>query len=188
MRRLRATAFLSEIRRTFVGMTQTSAELSGLAYGVAAGYSHGPKLVEPGVLLGTERARLKWYDIRRESESIPAVSRTEARAFLTDELRSGRLALAGDLGFVILHLCDGPVYLLIVCTWTNNNEMWETVYVKTDGDYALLPRPGVQKETLCVWELGAVWHESQAWSRYLYSARDEPDRLVYLADRFTGEI
>ncbi len=188
MRRLRATAFLSEFRRTFIRMTQTSAELSGHGFGVAPGYRHGPKVVEPGVLLGTDSARLKWYDIRRESESVPAASRTEARGFLTDELRSRRLELAGDLGFVMLHLCDGPMYLLIVCTWTNNNEMWETVYVKTDGDYALLPRPQVQKETLCVWELGAVWHESQAWSRYLYSARDEGDRLVYLADRFSGEV
>ena len=29
------------------------------------------------------------------------------------------------------------------------------------------------RPTFCVWELGAVWHEQQAWSRYLRSSRDE---------------
>ncbi len=169
-------------------MTQTSAELSALSHGVAPGYVHGPKLIEPGAIVSTEVARLKWYDIRRPTDTISAAARLEARDFLAGELRSGRLEPAGDLGFAILHLCDGPFFLLIVGTWTNNNEMWETVYVKTDGGYALLPRAELQKETLCVWELGAVWHESQAWSRYLSSARDDAARFAYLADRFTGQV
>jgi hypothetical protein len=31
-----------------------------------------------------------------------------------------------------------------------------------------------------------VLHEQQAWTRYLYSARDERAKLEYLRDRFTG--
>jgi hypothetical protein len=39
-----------------------------------------------------------------------------------------------------------------------------------------------------VWELGAVWHEQQAWSRFLRSERDADARETYLEDAFAGEV
>jgi len=37
------------------------------------------------------------------------------------------------LGFVILHRCEEDFYFLIVCTWRNSNELWQTVLYK-DGE------------------------------------------------------
>ena len=74
----------------------------------------------------------------------------------------GRLGVAGDLGFVILHRCGEDFYFLLVCTWRNENELWETVWAK-DGDADVFFRPwaidGAHRPTFCVWELGAVVHE-----------------------------
>jgi hypothetical protein len=67
--------------------------------------------------------------------------------------------------------------------------MWQTVFYK-DGDamaeFALFPRDGAHKPTLCVWELVPVRHEQQAWTRFLASARDEAAARAWLGDRFAG--
>ena len=38
------------------------------------------------------------------------------------------------------------------------------------------------------WELGAVWHEQQAWSRFLHSERGATARDAYLRDTFEGKV
>ena len=79
-------------------------------------------------------------------------------------------ATLGELGFVILHRCGESFYFLLVCTWRNENELWETVWAKTgDDDVFFRPWPaeGAHRPTFCVWELGAVCHEREAWTRYL---------------------
>jgi hypothetical protein len=63
---------------------------------------------------------------------------------------------------VILHRVGGA-YLLIVSTWRNDNELWETVYFKDSGEFELTPFPETAEATYCVWEMGAVLHEQQAW-------------------------
>jgi len=47
---------------------------------------------------------------------------------------------------------------------------------------------GTHRPTFCVWELGAVWHEQQAWSRFLRSARGAVAREAYLRDTFEGQV
>ena len=42
--------------------------------------------------------------------------------------------------------------------------------------------------TFCVWVLGAVWHEQQAWTRYLYSERDDAAKYAYVQDQMTGLV
>ena len=106
---------------------------------------------------------------------------------------SGELDLRGDdVGFVILHRCGESFYFLIVSTWRNDNEVWETVWAKDGRRCSRVPSPGsstdAHRPTFCVWELGAVWHEQQAWSRYLRSARDEDARFEYLADSYDGDV
>src|SRR4030095_11816700 len=47
---------------------------------------------------------------------------------------------------------------------------WEFVYYKQDAatpGFSLFPREGQHKGAYCVWELGPVWHEQQAWVRFL---------------------
>jgi hypothetical protein len=100
------------------------------------------------------------------------------------------LQFAQDLGFVLLHRA-GSVLLLMIMTWRNTNEIWESVYVKDltqDTDYRLQEFEGSHRGTFCVWELAPVWHERHAWARLLASQRDEEAKLAYINDRFSGLV
>jgi hypothetical protein len=158
---------------------------------VAPGYVHVAKLIRPLPRIQLGNTVLKWYDIAPADTPVPAEIRDLAR----DELRAasvaGRLALGGGMGFAILHRCREGFYFLIVSTWWNDNEVWSTVWAK-DGDddpgFSPWPTAGSHRPTFCVWELGAVWHEQQAWSRYLRSSRDLAARQLYLEDVCDGAV
>jgi hypothetical protein len=153
---------------------------------VPEGYLYYQKIVTPSEDLRLSNAYFKWYDIRpRQAEITPAQS-AECRAFVAAEAQ--RLQLAHELGFVLLHRA-GPFLLLMITTWRNTNEIWESVYVKDlteDTDYRLVEFEGTHRGTFCVWELAPVWHERQAWVRFLSSKRDEQAKLAYINDRFSG--
>ena len=159
--------------------------------GVMPDYEHISKLVVPqtGITLGD--TTLKWHDIAPAETPVPLAVRALARRNLRDGAKSGELDFSGELGFVILHRCGESFYFLLASTWRNDNELWETVWAK-DGDEAIAFRPwpieGTHRPTFCVWELGAVWHEQQAWSRYLRASRDEAAKLIYLRDSFAGVV
>lgn len=152
--------------------------------GVDVEYRHAPKRVTPGELLETPGAALKWYGLHPDDRPVQEEITRLARAYLTANPLEAR-----GLGFVILHRCGKDFYFLIVCTWRNSNEVWQTVFYK-DGDamqdFALFPRDGAHKPTLCVWELVPVWHEQQAWERFLTSLRDEAAAQVWLSDLYAG--
>ena len=154
-------------------------------------YEHISKLIEPAPTLDVGAATLKWYDIAPEDAPIPAGIRELARDALQEATSSGALDLTGELGFAILHRCGESFYFLLISTWRNDNELWETVWAKNgDGEAAFSPWPveGTHRPTFCVWELGAVWHEQQAWSAYLRSERDGAARQAYLADAYEGAV
>jgi hypothetical protein len=154
-------------------------------------YRHGPKLVTPQALLELAGVRLKWYDLGRAETPVSDAIHTLARDYLIAESKLGRLDLGGELGFVVLHRCEADFHFLIVCTWRGNNELWESVYYKQNAattGFSLFPREGRHKGTYCVWELGPVWHEQQAWVRFLTSARDAAAQQTYLDARFSGPV
>jgi hypothetical protein len=158
---------------------------------VGAEYLHVPKIARPQSSLTLRSTVLKWYEIAPADAPVPLVVRALARRSLRDATKSGSLRLSGDFGFVILHRCGEDFYFLLVSTWQNDNELWETVLAK-DGAEALSFRPwqveGTHRPTFCVWELGAVCHERTAWSEYLRSPRDEAARRAYLASTYEGEV
>ncbi|MCI0636358.1 MAG: hypothetical protein L0206_20950 [Actinobacteria bacterium] len=161
------------------------------AGGVTPGYVHVEKLVEPAPGLTLGDTVLKWYDIAPDDAPVPLAVRALARRNLRDAVKCGDLALTGELGFVILHRCGESFYFLLVSTWTNENELWETVWARAgDREVSFGPWPlqGTHRPTFCVWELGAVCHEQRAWSRYLRSARDASARHAYLRDSFDGIV
>ena len=165
-------------------------QLESLGNVVPEGYEYYEKLVIPGEGLSLPGAYLKWYDIRPPDVEITQEQIAESRAFLEAEVEAGRLKIEGDLGFVLLHRA-GPFLLLLVTTWRNTNEMWESSYARevesVDG-YRPWPHEGSHRATYCVWELGPVWHERNAWVRFISSKRDEEAKLAYLNDRFTGLV
>ena len=168
-----------------ISQTSHLAHLLETNSGVAENYRHVPKSVTHGELLELSEATLKWYEVYPQDQPVPDEIKDLARACLT----ATPLAIPG-LGFSILHRCGQDFYFLIVCTWRNNNEFWQTVFYK-DGDamkeFAPFPREESHKPTLCVWELVPVWHEQQAWVRFLYSPRDEPAAQLWLRDHYSGD-
>ena len=159
--------------------------------GVSAGYRHVYKRIQPAPCLEAGEALLKWYDLARAESPVPGHIRDLARSAVRDGVEEGALELAGEVGFVILHRCGEDFYFLLVCTWRNENELWETVWAKDgEDDPAFRPWPaeGTHRPTFCVWELGAVAHERAAWSRYLRSGRGREERLAYMRDTYEGVV
>jgi hypothetical protein len=159
--------------------------------GVRLDYEHRFKRVTPAESITLGGAVLKWYDIAPAEAPVPDAIRELAHGALENASASGELALAGELGFVILHRCGESFYFLIVLTWNNDNEVWETVWAKNgEGEVSFRPwtLEGTHRPTFCVWELGAVCHERQAWSRFLCSPRDVTARHAYLRDMYDGLV
>jgi hypothetical protein len=152
-------------------------------------YRHISKRVTAGASVALADAVLKWYEIAPEDAPVPAEIRALAQRELRQASSTHALGLNGDLGFVILHRCGASFYFLLVTTWRNDTELWETVWAK-DGDADATFRPwvveGPHRPTFCVWELAAVCHEQQAWSRFLRSRRDEVAKQAYLTSTYEG--
>ena len=166
-------------------MTQTNIEsIIRTNSGIAPDYQHYPKQVRASAPFVMAGALLKWYEVYPQDHPAPDEISQMAQAFLTQAEFEAR-----GMGFVLLHRCGEDFYFLIICTWRNSNELWETVFYK-DGDsmadFALFPRDGDHKPTLCVWELVPVWHEQQTWVRFLSSPRDEKAAQAWLNDCFAG--
>ncbi|HEX6373054.1 MAG TPA: hypothetical protein VF006_29295 [Longimicrobium sp.] len=152
--------------------------------GVGAEYRHVPKHVTPGEPLAAPGVLLKWYAVHPAGRPVPDEVTRLARSHLGANPREAR-----GLGFVVLHRCGSDFYFLIVCTWRNDNELWQTVLYR-DGegmaDFALFPRDAAHKPTLCVWELVPVQHEQRAWTRFLTSPRHRAAAEAWMADRCAG--
>jgi hypothetical protein len=158
---------------------------------VSTDYEHVTKRITPGSAIAIGGTLLKWYDIAPATTPVPEGVAELARACMRDAVAAGALELDGDLGFVILHRCGASFYFLLIQTWRNENELWETVWAKdgeSDPTFRPWPLAETHHPTFCVWELGAVCHEQQAWSRYLRSSRDLAAREEYLASSFAGEV
>ncbi|GHO93323.1 hypothetical protein KSF_033710 [Reticulibacter mediterranei] len=156
---------------------------------VASEYRHRPKVTRPGPALVTPAVHLKWYDIYYEETPVSAQLVDQARSFLLAELEAGRLPLKNEIGFVVHHQCSAA-YILYISTWRNENELWETIYIKdlaANGTFQQLERSATTP-TYCVWVLGVVGHEQQAWTRYLYSPRDNVAKYAYVQDQMTGPV
>ena len=153
---------------------------------VSTDYIHGSKMVTPRPRFEAQGRQFKWYEVSTAEKPVPEAVGSMAREFLTRTDLDG----ASELGFVVLHRCGADFYFLIVCSWRGNNEIWETVFALDRGDDGFhdWPRPGPHLPTFCVWEMGAVAHESLAWSRYLRSARDDAAREAWMADQYEGLI
>ena len=165
-------------------------QLGALGNVVPDGYNYFEKITKPFEGLALPNAVLKWYDLYPDEALITKEQREESRHFLRKEVKAGRLKLDGELGFVILHRVNSGL-LLLLTVWRNTNEMWEAVYAKNiseDGGYQEITFKNIPRATYCVWELGAVWHERNAWVRFLSSKRDEAAKLEYVNDQFEGRV
>ncbi len=162
--------------------------LEALGNVVPDGYEYYEKKFTPAEDLSLPTAYLKWYNLYPADKLITPEQVAEARAFLATEVPN--LNLQNELGFVIFHRA-GAYLLLMLMTWRNTNEIWESTWYK-EVDTASAYQPNVYENshrgTYCVWELGAVWHERHAWVRFIKSKRDDEAKLAYINDKFTGQL
>jgi hypothetical protein len=157
---------------------------------VSPAYVHTDKHVAPQDNIRLGRSELKWYDLAPPHSPVPDEIRALARSAIEDEYALGNLSDLGDLGFVILHRCGDEFYFLLVQSWKNENELWESIYAKKSVDhdeFVSLPPRRHHNGTFCVWELEAVLHEQKAWREFLRSDRTEIARGRYLEYRYCGE-
>ena len=154
-------------------------------------YQHHAKVVTPRAPLDLGGVRLKWYDIARQETPVAEPVQQLAIEFLKTQSQSPTSELESELGFVMLHRCGTDFYFLIVCTWRGSNELWQTVFAKESDQapqFSLFPRERAHKPTYCVWEMAAVTHETQSWSRFLRTSRDAIAERTYLEDTFSGVV
>lgn len=156
---------------------------------VDAGYVHIDKYVEPEDFLKLSDSSLKWYNIAPADRPVPREIYDLALGFLKRESNAGNFDQLGEFGFVILHRCGDDFYFLLVNSWRNANEVWESVFAKRKGaehDFSSFDFDGAHRGTFCVWELAAVWHEAMAWKRFLRTSRDAESKNIYLQDAYRG--
>jgi hypothetical protein len=78
--------------------------------------------------------------------------------------------------------------IFYVCSWRDNNELWETIYYKPrDGTYSVAPRE-TKTATYCVWVIPAGAHEQRAWLDFLRSNRTATARAAYVRDQLSGPV
>ena len=148
------------------------------------------KKIEPGSQLNLSTASFKWYNLYPHDSYITSEQVSETKEFIEDEVKSGKLKFENELGFVILHRA-GNNLLLLITSWRNTNEIWETIYFKEavkEEVYKPMKFKTDHKGTYCVWELGIVWHERNAWVKFINSKRNNESKLNYMSDLFSGEI
>lgn len=143
------------------------------------------KYALPKEIFTVGKTRLKWYDLAKDPAEISSQDIQNAKKCIEDA--NENFQNIEDLGFVIMHRC-GENYLLLVCTWRSENELWESVYYDGTGKFEIWDRNKTHLPTYCVWEMGIVYHESQAWKKYLGTARDESHKQEYLATLFEGKV
>ena len=135
---------------------------------VAANYVHRDQFTTPheGFIVG--ESQLKWNKAAPLDAPVPEEIEKLARGYLKV------VRVAGDLGFAVLHRCGGSSYFLLVSTWRNANELWESVNAKANAGEAQFRSStftSAHRGTYCVWELGAVWLEQQARNKFLTPKR-----------------
>ncbi|MFP8893579.1 hypothetical protein [Chryseobacterium sp. EZn1] len=147
--------------------------------------SYPSKYAQPKGIFIVGKTKFKWYDLANDPAEVLQQDIENAQKCI--ESAEENFKNIDDLGFVIMHRC-GENYLLLVCTWRNENELWESVYYDGSGQFEIWDRNKTHRPTYCVWEMGIVYHESQSWKKYLGSGREDKDKETYLNHFFEGEV
>jgi len=147
--------------------------------------SYPSKYASPKGIFVPGKTRFKWYDLAEDPSVISAQDIINAKTCIQNAEEN--FQNKDDLGFVIMHRC-GEHYLLLVCTWRSENELWESVYYNGSGKFEVWDRNTIHLPTYCVWEMGIVYHESGAWKKFLGTGRTEVDQQNYLDDFFEGKV
>lgn len=111
------------------------------------------KYALPKEIFTVGKTRFKWYDLAKDPAEVSSQDIQNAKMCI--ENANENFQNIEDLGFVIMHRC-GENYLLLICTWRSENELWESVYYDGTGKFEIWNRNKTHLPTYCVWEMGIV--------------------------------
>ncbi|HLD48794.1 MAG TPA: hypothetical protein VJB11_00350 [archaeon] len=126
---------------------------------------------------------LKFYDMHKTGNAPDAKLIDESQTFLLNEIKKGNIEPYLGLGFAIL-----SEDMLNVTRWDSEypivlkNQIYG--YKKDFESAELLDIRDVG--SFCIYELGIVNHERNAWKKYLESKRRGIDKSKYLNSFFEG--
>ena len=115
-------------------------------------YIYYKKKVTRELPLNLSNSFLKWYNLYTPDTKINLEYVLETRKSIKSELKAGRLKLESELSFIILHRAGDYLFLLIT-TWRNTNEMWESIYfgkATQNESYSQLKLENDHRGTCCV--------------------------------------
>lgn len=125
------------------------------------------KYAQPKGIFTIGKTKFKWYDLASDPSEVSRQDIDNAQ--LCIENAEENFKNIDDLGFVIMHRC-GENYLLLVCTWRSENELWESVYY--DGPENLK----YGKETKPIFQLTV----SGKWALYIMNL--SPGKNIWVPD------
>lgn len=152
-------------------------------------YKHEPRIVKPEGLVKDPQLVLKMYTMMRNQVDNRGVVRN-AKKFMERVIKRSLKregAIESGLGFVIL-----SEDMLNMAIWNNKypivlkNGIW--TYKEDFKDENIKHEDIRDVGSFCVWELGIVAHERDAWKRYLASERAEVNKRNYLGDTISGGL
>ena len=153
-------------------------------------YRHEWRIATPRPPILLHETIFKWYHVHREGTVVPDDMDAEARSVLTEAMASGAWDPSYGLNIALLHLSTAHAFL-IAGIWRGHQELWARHYVKalaTNGPFTRIDPSGQDAPMACVWELGVICHERQAWSRYLFSDRTDAAKRSWLEDVYAGRV
>ena len=72
--------------------------------------------------------------------------------------------------------------------WVDENMLKNQVFITTPDkptEFKLISDSGI---AFCVWELGIIWHERNAWIKHVLENPEAPEFSEYLNDTYSGPI
>lgn len=132
--------------------------------------------------------QVKWYSLTLKGETN-LDWHTQATEQLPKwiSLLEGKGKLTCKIATLILHTAYDYNYSILF-TWVDENVLALSVYrsQKEKPDFfELISANGIVS---CVWELGIIWHERNAWIKHVLNRLPQADIIGYLNSKINGEI
>ena len=152
---------------------------------IGGDYDHRPRWVTPWKLFESPNLVLKMYSMVIKGESSLSNPVSDAEEFLRKEIKEGKIDPLTGLGFAIL-----SEDTLNVARWDTKQPIVKNqIYGYENGDMKTAePLDISDVGSFCIWELGIVNHEREAWKRYLKYRRTEAAKIRYLDDMIEGKL
>lgn len=151
--------------------------------------SYTKRRVQPLQPLEFADWRVKVYGINVEGRTVDPGLIEVARLAAQDTLPQPGVSPPHryGLGFMIVHAAIGADFV-VICWWGAQNELFLRVLTAPPGrPQQLLQHSNTESSVACVWDLGVIWFEREAWTKDMMRS-EGPDVEGYLSAALNGEI